>query len=159
MGYSTDFEGMFKLDRELDDETYDLLYGLSHTRRMKRKGLSCKYGIDGEFYFDSNDFKNFGCSVDEYYDEYYIVDRNIPPATQPGLWLQWIPTEDRKSIVWDGCEKFYNYIEWIHYIINKILIPKKYILNGTVKWSGKNSTDKGTIIINDNMVDVINFHV
>ena len=44
-----------------------------------------------------------------------IVDYNEPPTGQPGLWCQWI-IEDNE-IIWDGGEKFYNYIEWIEYLI------------------------------------------
>ncbi len=39
MGYTTDFTGAFKLNKPLDDETYNLLVGLATTRRIKRAGL------------------------------------------------------------------------------------------------------------------------
>ena len=50
MGYSTDFEGSFKLNKKLDKATLDLLKGLAATRRVKRKGLAPAYGVDGEFF-------------------------------------------------------------------------------------------------------------
>ena len=31
MGYTTDFEGKFNFDRELDDDTFNLLNGLAKT--------------------------------------------------------------------------------------------------------------------------------
>lgn len=32
MGYTTEFRGTFQLNKELDEETYNLLEGLSKTR-------------------------------------------------------------------------------------------------------------------------------
>ena len=42
----------------------------------------------------------------------------------PNIWCNWRPTDDRKSIEWNGMEKFYNYIEWIEYLIRKVFEPK-----------------------------------
>ncbi len=145
MGYTTDFSGQFILDKPLDDETFKLLNGLANTRRMKRK-VDPKYGIDGEFYIEGNGF--MGQDREE-----NIVDFNQPPRTQPSLWCQWIPNEDDKYIIeWNGGEKFYNYIEWIKYIIEKILKPKGYTLNGDVCWSGESAEDIGLIRIMNNTV-------
>lgn len=140
MGYTTDFSGSFKLNKPLDLKTYKFLIGLNETRRMARKGLDPKYGVEGEFYVkDDNQNAN-------------IIDYNEPPKTQPGLWCQWRPNEDGTEIEWDGGEKFYNYVEWIKYIIEKILAPKKYKLNGEVEWQGEDSRDIGIIVIKNNVV-------
>jgi hypothetical protein len=69
------------------------------------------------------------------------------------LWCQWIPNEEGDAIVWDGGEKFYNYVEWIQYLIDKILSPRGYILNGEVFWEGEDSGDEGKIVIKDNIVE------
>lgn len=148
MGYSTNFSGKFHLNKPLDDETFNLLVGLAKTRRMKRNIKD--YGVEGEFYFNPDDFKNSGQTEDK-----TIIDYNIPPATQPSLWLEWIPTKDKQHIEWNGGEKFYDYIEWLEYIINKILKPKGYILNGRVEWDGEEEDDIGRIIVNDNNIKVI----
>ncbi|KKL12727.1 hypothetical protein LCGC14_2532870 [marine sediment metagenome] len=147
MGYTTEFKGRFYLDKPLDDNTFNLLEGLAKTRRMKRniKG----YGIEGEFYFNPDDFENSGQAEDK-----TIIDYNSPPPTQPSLWLRWIPTEDRQHIEWDGGEKFDGYVEWIEYIIKKILKPRGYFLNGRVEWCGEEG-DVGTILAIDNKVKVI----
>lgn len=146
MGYTTDFRGEFKVDRPLDDETFNLINGIASTRRMKRQGLDKKYGIDGEFYFNP-DSKDFGQEQED-----SIVDYNTPPSTQPGLWCQWIVLDDKQTIEWDGGEKFYNYIEWIKYIIDKILIPRGYVLNGSVDWQGEEFYDRGRIVVRENVV-------
>jgi len=150
MGYTTEFEGSFKTDKPVDEKTYNLLKGLQETRRMKRAGLSEEYGIDGEFYFE--DDGDYGQSRTP--EQGTIVDYNSPPSTQPALWLQWEIQEDRQTIKWDEGEKFYKYIAWIRYIIEKILAPKGYKLNGEVTWQGEDRTDRGKIIITDNHIYV-----
>lgn len=145
MGYTTEFNGGFKLNKKLDDDTFNLLVGLATTRRMKRN-LPEEYGVDGEFYYDPKS-KDFGQEEDP-----SIVNYNIPPSTQPGLWCGWIPTEDGMEIVWNEVEKFYNYVEWLEYLIGKILAPRGYILNGKVDYRGEDFYDLGTIVINNNSI-------
>jgi hypothetical protein len=56
------------------------------------------------------------------------------------------------GIEWDGGEKFYNYTEWLVYIINKLLEPNGYVLNGVVQWQGEEVGDVGEIFVEDNKV-------
>lgn len=144
MGYTTYFVGKLDLDRELDENTYDFLLKFSRTRRMKRN-VDSVYGIEGEFYVSGGG--NFGQDFED-----NIIDYNQPPETQPSLWCHWIPSEDRKHIVWDGGEKFYYYIEWLKYIINNFLIPQNYTLNGNIKYCGEDITDFGVIFVVDNNI-------
>lgn len=146
MGYTTDFTGAFALDKPLDEETKALLVGLSTTRRMKRQGLDAKYGVDGEFYCNPG---SDGCGQAH---EPSIVSYNVPPSTQPGLWCQWTPSEDGTEIVWDEGEKFYGYTEWITYLIDAILKPRGYVVNGEVEWQGEDSNDFGKIVVMNNVV-------
>jgi hypothetical protein len=149
MGYSIEFFGEFKLDRPLDAKTAALLRGLSTTRRYKRN-LGEEYGIEGEFYVGKD-----GCGE---------VDYNKPPSTQPSLWCQWEYVEKRQSIRWDGEEKFDCYLEWLQYLIDRVLNKytgptndldlKPYVLNGTVKWHGDEFGDSGSIIVKDNVITV-----
>jgi hypothetical protein len=147
MGYTTDFSGSFRLNKKLDKQTHEFLNKLATTRRMARN-VDPKYGVEGEFYVDGKD--SFGQGQED-----NIIDYNRPPKTQPGLWCQWIPDEEGKEIGWDGGEKFYNYVEWIEYIIEKILKPKDYVLNGDVYWSGEETSDTGKISIEKNNVTAI----
>lgn len=146
MGYTTDFEGMFNLNKKLDDETHQFLTKLSDTRRMKRK-LGPEFGIEGELYVD-------GGGMAGQAQEASIVDYNRPPCTQPSLWCDWTPTKDGMHIQWNGGEKFYCYVEWIQYIINKVLKPKGYALNGEVEWQGEDHEDMGKIVIRDNIITI-----
>lgn len=147
MGYTTEFEGSFEFDRPLDDETYEFLTKLAHTRRMARKVDEDIYGPEGEFYVDGGG--DFG---DNHEDN--IIDYNRPPGDQPSLWLQWVPTEDRRHLEWDGGEKFYYYITWLEYLIKKVFEPRGYKLNGEVEWYGEDRDDVGTIKVEDNKVTV-----
>jgi hypothetical protein len=146
MGYTTEFNGKFNLNKKLDKETHEFLTKLASTRRMKRK-LPPEYGIEGEFYVD-------GAGYAGQDREDSIVDYNKPPSTQPGLWCQWIPTHDGTAIEWDGGEKFYHYVDWIKYIIDKVLAPRGYSLSGVVDWRGEDWSDTGTIVVRDNKVGI-----
>lgn len=144
MGYHTEFQGVFNLDKPLDPETLALLKGLATTRRMKRK-LGPEYGIDGEFYVEGGGF--MGQDSEE-----NVVDHNHPPGTQPSLWCQWVPNDAGTELGWDGGEKFYCYIEWIEYLIDRILKPRGYEVNGKVEWQGENLSDTGVIVVENNVV-------
>lgn len=143
MGYTTDFDGNFKINKKLDRDTLALLIGLNETRRMARNIDG--FGVQGEFYIDSKD-TGYGDHSDN------VIDHNSPPRTQPGLWCQWRPNDAGTSIAWDGGEKFYHYIEWLQYLIDAVLAPRGYSLSGTVTWQGEQSDDTGKIIVKDNSV-------
>lgn len=134
----TVFDGEFTLGVEANEEVRNLLKGLNRTRRVKRKVDELIYGVEGEFYFED--------------DEETIVDGNKPPGKQPGLWCGWQLEDDDLTIVWDGSEKFYEYTEWLVYIIERVLKPRHYILNGTAYWDGESSCDYGKIEVVNNVV-------
>lgn len=147
MGYTTTFDGQFNLNKKLDQETHEFLVKFNQTRRVKRD-VDPKYGTEGEFYVDGSG--DFGQAK-----EPNITDYNKPPSTQPGLWCQWVPTDEGDAIIWDGGEKFYNYVEWIEYIADKILKPRGYSLSGEVRWTGEEFGDAGIIKIIDNKVKTL----
>lgn len=70
----------------------------------------------------------------------------------PGFWCQWIPTEDGWGLEWDGNEKFYNYVEWLHHLINKFFNPWGIKLNGEIEWQGEENDDRGKIVVTDNVL-------
>jgi hypothetical protein len=111
---------------------------------MKRN-LPPKYGVEGEFFVDGAGF----AGQDK---ESSIVDYNDPPSTQPGLWCQWRPNIEGTHLEWDGNEKFYSYIPWLKYIVEKILAPCGYSISGTVFWQGEDPNDTGNIWVKDNVI-------
>lgn len=158
MGYTTYFDGEFKLNEPLTTEHKAYLDAFSNTRRMRRNAdLTAKrsdpvrevvklpVGPEGAFFVGSSDF----CGQERTPD---ILDYNEPPEGQPGLWCQWVPSEDGEAIVWNDGEKFYYYIEWIDYLVKNFLAPWGYILNGEVTWTGEDSEDFGKIIVKNNEV-------
>ena len=161
MGYSTDFFGSFKLDKQLSSEHAAYLSQFSETRRMQRDvsvtsvldndpiriAAGLPVGVDGGYFVGGSGYA--GQDRDE-----SIVEYNNPPDGQPGLWCQWIPSEDGTEIEWDGGEKFYNYVEWIKYLIEHFLKPWGYVLNGEVEWRGEEYDDHGNIVIENNNVKI-----
>lgn len=146
MGYTTDFYGVFKLNKTLDDETKVFLKKLSHTRRVKRN-LPDKYGIEGEFYVEGGGLMGQA-------KEKSIIDYNRPPCTQPGLWCQWEPSDCGNFIAWNQAEKFYCYVEWLQYIIDRVLTLKGYSITGNVLYQGEDVEDRGLIKVKDNIIKV-----
>jgi len=144
MGYTTDFEGSFNITPVLSQKDNEFLTKFSETRRMARR-VGPEYGIEGEFYVDGTGWA--GQDSDK-----NVINYNRPPSTQPGLWCQWVPTDDGSELVWNGGEKFYNYVEWLQYLIDKILAPRGYTLNGECQWFGEERDDVGVIIVKNNIV-------
>lgn len=138
MGYQTEFSGEIDLDRPVDPETAELLDGLARTMRVKRN-VGAEYGEEGEFYIKD--------------DEETIFDHNNPPGKQPNSWLNWVLTPDRQQLTWDGGEKFYDYVEWLVYLRDKILNPRGYRLEGgCIYWFGQDDDDRGMIEADDNEI-------
>lgn len=78
MGYSTEFVGGFKLNRELTHKEWVELYDLG----MK-------------------------------YDRDLYAQYTDTPETIPDSYLQWVPNAGGDLIIWNGAEKFYDYIHWL----------------------------------------------
>ncbi len=70
----------------------------------------------------------------------------------PGYWCDWTSTDDGTAIKWNESEKFYDYEEWIKYLITNVLNPWGIKLNGEVTWDGEDSGDHGKICISNSIV-------
>ena len=79
---------------------------------------------------------------------------NADKIKQPGLWLQWRLNDEGTELSWDGGEKFYNYIEWLEYLIVHFFKPWKIKLNGEITWQGEDSSDIGKIVVVDNKIEI-----
>jgi len=135
------FTGFFKLNKRLDEATFLFLKDLSSTRRMSRN-VDAAFGVEGEFYVHGNEYDS------------NIIDRNSSPKTQPGLHCDWVPTKDYTGIEWNGTEKTYQPVEWIEYIISRVLSPRGYVLDGEVEyWNTNYHNDSSYIEICDNVVN------
>ena len=160
MGYSTDFYGSVTFNKPITEELKNYINKFGETRRMKRDVEKIKktfpdwekncfngnLGVDGEYFVGGNGF--MGQDRDD-----SIVNYNYPPETQPGLWCYWM-IDDDGNLVWNGGEKFYEYGEWLTYLIENFLAPSGYVCNGEIEFQGEDMSDFGTIYVNDNVVTV-----
>lgn len=162
MGYTTEFSGEFKLDKHLTPAQTEYLKAFNETRRMQRNAdttstlpdparlaVGLPVGDQGGYFVGSR--AHFGQDITPDVLDY----GNTPPTGQPSLWCQWTPTDDGSAIVWDEGEKFYEYGEWIKYLIQHFLLPWGYVLNGSVDWKGEDSGDIGKIEITNNVVTIL----
>jgi hypothetical protein len=78
------------------------------------------------------------------------------PNGKPSIWLQWEITEENGKyfLIWDEGEKFYNYVEWLEYVIKYVFKGWGLKLNGSFEWRGDEWEDTGQIIVKDNVVVV-----
>jgi hypothetical protein len=161
MGYTTTFKGRFQLDKPLRPEHAAYINALAETRRMMRNGsvaanlpdpvrlaADLPIGTQGESFVGGSGFAGQDSDAS-------VVNSNQPPSTQPGLWCQWVVTEDGAHIEWDGNEKFYDYTEWLQYICDNFLKRWGYALNGQVTWQGESHGDIGTIVVANNEVSAL----
>lgn len=184
MGYTTDFTGEFEVTPPLAEHHAAYLARFSQTRRMARdplvtehfydplrKAVGLEVGPAGDYFVGDEDAFGQTHTPD-------ILDYNTPPGQrveihweglarlnepriveghdrpQPGLWCHWTPNEDGTAIEWDGGEKFYDYIDWLAYLIEHFLAPWGYALNGEVQWEGEDSDDRGMIRVSDNVMQI-----
>lgn len=159
MGYTTDFYGSLEFNKPVAPWLVDYIDKFSKTRRVKRDPEKIKQqfpnwgdlcfngdlGIEGGYFIGGLGY--YGQDKDE-----SVLDNNEPSSDQPGLWCQWIIEDDK--LVWDGGEKFYNYEEWLNYLIDNFFEPLGYVLNGDIEWQGEEYDDLGTIHVVDNVVDM-----
>jgi hypothetical protein len=157
MGYTTDFSGEVIINPRIKEQHKAYINQFNETRRMKRSpeivitmvdpirnAADLPIGDEGCYFVGAGGLA--GQDRDR-----SIVDYNTEPKGQPGLWCQWRINDDG-NLVWDGCEKFYDYIEWLKYLIQHFFKPWGYVLNGEITWEGENRDDFGTIYVNNNIV-------
>lgn len=108
MGYTTEFVGHVTVTPPLNQQEIDFLNDLASTRRMNR--------TKGPLYVRGSGFMGQDHDDD-------VTSANSPHPDQPGLWLQWVPSDDGTTIAWDQGEKFYDSAEWMHYIVDRLLAP------------------------------------
>lgn len=161
MGYTTWFTGGLEFDKPVSEELANYINKFSEVRHMSRDEEKImrlcpdweKYCFNGNLgpggqYFVGGDEICARESLDT-----SILDYNYPPKTQPGLWCQWVI--DGNELVWDQGEKFYEYEEWLIYLIDNFIAPSGYKLNGEIEFQGEDEEDFGTIRVVDNEVNLV----
>lgn len=159
MGYTTQFRGCFKFDRPLTAAHRLYLSKFAETRRMKRNpdltrgrpdsvrdAVKLPVGVDGGYFVGAEG------SCGQEWGAADIIQCNSPPAGQPGLWCQWVPSACGGYLGWNGGEKFYHYTEWLEYLIEHFIKPWGYSLTGVVRFQGEEIGDAGVITVEENAV-------
>lgn len=161
MGYDTEFSGALKFNKVVTPELKEYINRFSETRRMPRDNEKIKeiypnwrelcffgeLGNKGEYFAPESSL--FGQEHDD-----SIIDYNgFSKSVHPSLWCQWIIT-DWNELEWDGNEKFYNYEEWLEYLIDNFFAPLGYVLNGDIGWQGEDYDDFGIIHVVDNVIEM-----
>lgn len=160
MGYTTNFHGSFDVTPALTAEQTAYLRAFSETRRMTRdpaiastlpdpvrEAVGLPIGPQGAYFVGGQG--DFGQAHDA-----SVLNHNREPDGQPGLWCQWTSSDDGAHIQWDGGEKFYEYEEWLKYIIQHFLTPWGCTLNGCVEWEGEDEEDTGALTVTNNTVRI-----
>lgn len=147
MGYSTDFEGVIKIEPALNQEEITYLNAFFDTRHMQRTGGPYVIGESEE-------------DVTEY---------NQPPEEQPGLWCNLWINEEGTEMQWSQCEKTYDLGEWVAYVIEHFIKPDciakqrhpdecafftGHTCNGILEASGEEAGDIWGIIVQNNTVGI-----
>ncbi len=129
--------GELILNKPLDIVTFKFLQQLSNTPRLALN-VDAKYGVEGEFY-----------TVPALH---YTPSANSP-RTQPDLRCNWKPSVDGKFIRWNGHEDFEHPVEWIEWIISKVLSPRGYIVNGHINYKYDDSVRVYQLSVVNNVVN------
>ena len=66
--------------------------------------------------------------------------------TGTDAYLQWVPTETLDGIVWDGNEKFYEYVPLLRWLCGW-LKERGIEANGELLWAGDETDDRGRIAV------------
>lgn len=69
-------------------------------------------------------------------------------AESPGGYCQWEPTRDGSGLKWDGEEKFYEWENWLEFIVARLGRHGR-IVSGSVRWQGEVKSDRGTLSVVD----------
>ena len=153
MGYTTWFEGGLTPNKPFKKEFINYINAFSEKRHeprdveiIKRSDPDwAKHCLDGNL-------GPYGMYYVGNFDE-GVIDRSLAKSyTCPGYRCDWCINEETGVVEWDGGEKFYQYTDWLIYLIENFFEPAGYILNGEFIWIGEDSEDRGKISVVNNKV-------
>jgi hypothetical protein len=64
-------------------------------------------------------------------------------------------SEDREFILPEEDESRHRFRLWLKLVIEHLLAPRDYVLNGEVTWEGEDRDDSGTIFVKNNQVEAV----
>ena|SRR5579884_1223431 len=169
MGYVTWFMGRLKLDKPLEPHHLAYLQAFHRAQHVQwdvhlleqepdplREAVGLPLGEYG-CYFTGRGFKKEYSYPPWYYNGRAEIDPAYLGSVCPGTPYHicgWRPSEDDTELV-ASLDKFYGYIQWLHYLLDHFLLPWSYVLNGKMDWQGEEEEDMGTILVENNVITVI----
>jgi hypothetical protein len=148
MGYSTTFTGHLDLSTPLNDHQQKFLDYFVNCRQCIYKQLHDNHPI-----FEM--IKNCNLPMKKEYlvsDNDHDVKLFNDHTGKPSLNCDWI-VEDNQ-LKWNENEKFYNYLEWLQYLIDNFFNVWNIKLNGIMDYKGEDLGDCGTIVVNDSIITI-----
>ena len=153
MGYTTDFFGEFDVIPPLTPDQVAYLRAFNNSRRMMRDAEKTEnrpdplriavglktVGPEGSYFVNESGWAGQDPGPD-------VLNRHVSPKGQPSLWCQWVPTDNGEALEWDQGEKFYNYVDWLKYLVSHFLRPWGRALSGSITWQGEDLSDMGRIV-------------
>lgn len=161
MGYTTEFSGSVSIEPPLNADEISFLKDFNESRRMHRSGGPLFVKGEGQY--------GQGNGPDA------VHNHNDPDPDQPGLWCQWVASDDGTELMWDEGEKFYYATEWMEYIVNSLLSEAArpyidqhinederlknftcdHVVNGVIYADGEESDDVWKLKVTNNLVEYI----
>jgi hypothetical protein len=155
MSYTTRFLGRFGLSRRLAEGEYEYLKAFAATARItrdegrasalhdsRREAVGLPIGPDGAYFVG-------GASIQDWTSDESVVNARMPPRGQPNLICQWVPSEDRCGIEWDHGPAFYEFVEWLEYLIAHFFAPWGINVNGTMRMLGEGGAEGNLYVVNN----------
>ena len=176
MGYDTTFDGVLDINPHLNVHQVAYVQGFNKTRHMPREtrlienvpdplrtNVGLPLGDFGMFYLGDtprNGIRGQNWDKADPNHDLGIIEHGSgilkldPRKTLPDLWCQWTVNDAGSYLEWDQGEKFYNYTEWLDWMIRQLFVRWRRTLNGTIAWRGESFDDIGKIIVVNNQITV-----
>lgn len=80
-----------------------------------------------------------------------ISHPEIPTHNQPSEVCDWVIDGDK--LISDDSDRFYEFEEWLHYLIKNFFKPNGYVLNGEASWDAED-VGYGMIVVKKNKISI-----
>jgi len=113
----------------------------------------------GVIEFDKEISEKLKDEINEFCDKRHCLSEtgqgiNTTPDYAPGLWCNWLVTNDRKGLTWNCTEKSYEMDKWLVVLIKRFLKPKGLTCNGEVEAQGEKVGNHWLMVVVDNVLTV-----
>ncbi|MEO6892250.1 MAG: hypothetical protein ABI324_24970 [Ktedonobacteraceae bacterium] len=163
MGYYTEFTGTFKFEKPLAGRHLAYLQGFNETNHYHwnpellqneldpfREAVGLPLGEHGCYFTGNHTTRGHDDQAWRYWKDHPAKLGEQCPG-KPYFRCGWRPGDDGTELLAD-LDKFYDYVEWLQYLLDHFIVPWDYVLCGIVTWKGQDEEDIGTIIVSYNVL-------